>query len=60
MVEFGAGEILLTSMDNDGTKSGFNIPLTSAVSQSVSVPVIASGRRWYTATFSRRYHQRKS
>jgi cyclase len=32
MVEFGAGEILLTSMDNDGTKSGFNIPLTCAVS----------------------------
>ena len=43
MVEFGAGEILLTSMDNDGTKSGFNIPLTCAVSESVSVPVIASG-----------------
>jgi cyclase len=43
MVEFGAGEILLTSMDNDGTKSGFNIPLTCAVSEAVSVPVIASG-----------------
>ena len=43
MVEFGAGEILLTSMDKDGTKSGFNLPLTRAVSEVVSVPVIASG-----------------
>lgn len=39
----GAGEILLTSMDRDGTKTGFNIPLTRAVSNAVSVPVIASG-----------------
>src|SRR5579862_8995689 len=39
----GAGEILLTSMDRDGTKSGFDIPLTRAVSDAVSVPVIASG-----------------
>ena len=39
----GAGEILLTSMDRDGTKSGFNIPLTRAVADSVSIPVIASG-----------------
>jgi cyclase len=43
MVEYGAGEILLTSMDKDGTKSGFNLPLTRAVSDAVSVPVIASG-----------------
>lgn len=43
MVAFGAGEILLTSMDKDGTKSGFNLPLTRAVSEAVSVPVIASG-----------------
>lgn len=43
MVNFGAGEILLTSMDKDGTKSGFNLPLTRAVSEAVSVPVIASG-----------------
>ncbi|MCX7069352.1 MAG: imidazole glycerol phosphate synthase subunit HisF [Methylococcales bacterium] len=43
MVDFGAGEILLTSMDKDGTKSGFNLPLTRAVSEAVSVPVIASG-----------------
>ncbi|MEE9426988.1 MAG: imidazole glycerol phosphate synthase subunit HisF [Paracoccaceae bacterium] len=39
----GAGEILLTSMDRDGTKSGFNIPLTRAISDAVNVPVIASG-----------------
>ncbi len=43
MVELGAGEILLTSMDRDGTKSGFNLPLTRAVADAVSVPVIASG-----------------
>jgi cyclase len=39
----GAGEILLTSMDRDGTKIGFNIPLTRAVSDAVDIPVIASG-----------------
>ena len=39
----GAGEILLTSMDADGTKDGYDIPLTQAVSDAVSVPVIASG-----------------
>ena len=39
----GAGEILLTSMDRDGTKSGFDLALTRAVSDAVSVPVIASG-----------------
>jgi cyclase len=43
MAELGAGEILLTSMDRDGTKIGFNLPLTRAVSDAVSVPVIASG-----------------
>jgi cyclase len=43
MVEKGAGEILLTSMDRDGTKAGFNLALTRAVSDAVSVPVIASG-----------------
>lgn len=43
MVEYGAGEILLTSMDRDGTKQGFNIPLTRAVADAVTVPVIASG-----------------
>ncbi len=39
----GAGEILLTSMDRDGTKAGYDLELTSAVAGSVSVPVIASG-----------------
>ena len=39
----GAGEILLTSMDRDGTKQGYNLPLTRAISDAVSVPVIASG-----------------
>lgn len=39
----GAGEILLTSMDRDGTKAGFNLPMTRAISDAVSVPVIASG-----------------
>ncbi|CUW37883.1 Imidazole glycerol phosphate synthase subunit hisF [Magnetospirillum sp. XM-1] len=43
MTEYGAGEILLTSMDRDGTKQGFNIPLTRAVADAVTVPVIASG-----------------
>ena len=42
-VALGAGEILLTSMDRDGTKDGYDLELTRAVSQSVSVPVIASG-----------------
>ncbi|WP_196591374.1 imidazole glycerol phosphate synthase subunit HisF [Pectinatus frisingensis] len=42
-VALGAGEILLTSMDADGTKNGYDIPLTRAVSESVGVPVIASG-----------------
>ena len=43
MAQYGAGEILLTSMDRDGTKAGFNLPLTRAVSDAVRVPVIASG-----------------
>ncbi len=43
MSECGAGEILLTSMDRDGTKSGFDLGLTKAVSDAVGVPVIASG-----------------
>ena len=41
--ELGAGEILLTSMDKDGTKTGFDIDLTKAVSEAVNIPVIASG-----------------
>ncbi|MFT4795477.1 MAG: cyclase [Paracoccaceae bacterium] len=43
MEEKGAGEILLTSMDRDGTKSGYNLPLTRAVADAVGIPVIASG-----------------
>jgi len=43
MVEYGAGEILLTSMDRDGTREGFDLPLTRAISEAVTVPVIASG-----------------
>ncbi len=43
MSDFGAGEILLTSMDGDGTKKGFDLALTRAISDVVSVPVIASG-----------------
>jgi cyclase len=42
-VDLGAGEILVTSMDRDGTKSGFDTALTAAISSAVSVPVIASG-----------------
>jgi len=42
-VALGAGEILLTSMDADGTKAGYDLPLTAAVSEAVAVPVIASG-----------------
>ena len=43
MVDLGAGEILLTSMDRDGTKNGFDLKVTRAISDAVSVPVIASG-----------------
>jgi cyclase len=43
MVDYGAGEILLTSMDRDGTKIGFDLELNSAISEAVNVPVIASG-----------------
>jgi len=43
MAELGAGEILLTSMDRDGTRSGFNLELTRAVADAVPIPVIASG-----------------
>lgn len=43
MTQLGAGELLLTSMDRDGTKNGFDLELTRSVSESVSIPVIASG-----------------
>ena len=42
-VDFGAGEILLTSIDQEGTRNGFDIDLISAVTETISVPVIASG-----------------
>jgi len=43
MEELGAGEILLTSMDRDGTKDGYDIDLTRTISEQVGIPVIASG-----------------
>ena len=43
MADYGAGELLLTSMDRDGTKNGFDLSLTAAISRAVAVPVIASG-----------------
>jgi cyclase len=43
MEGYGAGELLVTSMDRDGTKAGFNLPLTRAISDAVRIPVIASG-----------------
>jgi cyclase len=43
MVDLGAGELLLTSMDRDGTKSGFDLALTRAISDAVDVPIVASG-----------------
>jgi imidazole glycerol-phosphate synthase subunit HisF len=43
MAEYGAGEILLTSMDRDGTKDGYDLPMTRAISDRVSIPLIASG-----------------
>lgn len=43
MESYGAGEILLTSMDRDGTKEGYDIPLTKAIAEAVTIPVIASG-----------------
>lgn len=49
--ELGAGEILLTSMDKDGTKSGFDIPMLKAVTEAVNVPVIASGGAGSAADF---------
>jgi cyclase len=43
MADFGAGELLLTSMDRDGTKAGFDLELTRLVADAVAIPVIASG-----------------
>ena len=43
MEDYGAGEILLTSMDKDGTKSGYDLPLTRTISRNLRIPIIASG-----------------
>ena len=43
MADYGAGEILLTSMDRDGTKNGFDLGVTRAIADAVTIPVIASG-----------------
>ena len=43
MEDYGAGEILLTSMDKDGTKSGYDLPLTKTISRNLKIPIIASG-----------------
>ena len=43
VAELGAGEIVVTSMDRDGTKDGYDLPITSAVSRAVQIPVVASG-----------------
>lgn len=56
----GAGEILLTSMDSDGTRSGFDCELTRLVSEAVSIPVIASGGAGETAHFVDIFHQGKA
>ncbi len=58
MAAYGAGEILLTSMDQDGTKSGFDLALTRAVSDAVPVPVIASGGVGVAAASGRGRHGR--
>lgn len=55
-VDLGAGEILLTSIDCDGTKAGFDLRLTAAVSQAVSVPVIASGGAGAEEHFAEAFH----
>jgi imidazole glycerol-phosphate synthase subunit HisF len=56
----GAGEILLTSMDSDGTRAGFDCELTSAVSESVSIPVIASGGAGTVAHFAQVFARGKA
>ncbi len=59
-VRRGAGEILLTSMDNDGEKQGFNLALTKAVSEAVSVPVIASGGAGNAEHFQEAFEEGKA
>jgi imidazole glycerol-phosphate synthase subunit HisF len=60
VVERGAGEILLTSMDSDGEKKGFNLKLTKAVSEAVTVPVIASGGAGRAEHFLSAFEQGKA
>lgn len=60
VVSRGAGEILLTSMDNDGEKKGFNLALTKAVSEAVTVPVIASGGAGNAEHFQEAFEEGKA
>ena len=60
VVRRGAGEILLTSMDNDGEKKGFNLALTKAVSEAVTVPVIASGGAGNAEHFQEAFEEGKA
>jgi imidazole glycerol phosphate synthase subunit HisF len=55
--ELGAGEILLTSMDCDGTRNGYDIALTHAISSAVRIPVIASGGAMLVSTHSSGPHE---
>ncbi len=57
--KLGAGELLLTSMNNDGTKNGFALDITRAVSESVNIPVIASGGAGEKAHFKNVFLQTK-
>ncbi|WP_010676572.1 imidazole glycerol phosphate synthase subunit HisF [Bacillus timonensis] len=59
-VKLGAGEILLTSMDDDGSKDGFNLELTRRVSEAVTVPVIASGGAGNAEHFVRAFNEGKA
>jgi imidazole glycerol-phosphate synthase subunit HisF len=59
-VALGAGEILLTSMNNDGTKNGFAIDITNAVSEAVNVPIIASGGAGTKDHFKNVFEQTKA
>ena len=58
--ELGAGEIMLTSMNNDGTKSGFSLDITGEVSRNVNIPVIASGGAGKIADFENVFNQTKA
>jgi len=58
--EWGAGEILLTSMDGDGTKNGFDLRITKLISENVGIPVIASGGAGKTEDFEEIFNQTKA